>query len=55
MPVIKTLRAYYACKDCGHKGPSVDCSGRTSEECRADCALNTEMKRLWNQHGAKTP
>ena len=47
--------AYYACKDCGHKGPSVDCSGRTSEECRADCALNTEMKRLWNQHGAKTP
>ena len=41
--------AYYACWDCGHKGPAVDCTGRTSEECRADRALNTEMKRLWNE------
>jgi len=40
--------AYYACHDCGHKGPTVDCRGRTSEECRADAALNKEMKRLWN-------
>jgi hypothetical protein len=40
--------AYYCCWDCGHKGPAVDCTGRTSEECRADPALNAEMKRLWN-------
>ena len=40
--------AYYACWDCFHKGPAVDCTGRTSEECRADSALNAEMKRLWN-------
>jgi len=36
------------CWGCGHKGPSVDCTGRTSEDCRADRALNAEMKRLWN-------
>ena len=41
---------YYACGDCGHKGPSVDCTGRTSEECRGDRFLNDEMKRLWNTH-----
>ena len=40
--------AYYCCWGCGHKGPAVDCTGRTSEECRADPALNAEMKRLWN-------
>ena len=39
---------YYACGDCGHKGPSVDCSGRTTDDARTDRALNTEMKRLWN-------
>jgi hypothetical protein len=44
--------AYYACWDCFHKGPAVDCTGRTSEDCRADRALNAEMKRLWN---AQTP
>lgn len=44
--------AYYACWDCFHKGPAVDCTGRTSEDCRADRVLNAEMKRLWN---AQTP
>ncbi len=39
---------YYACWDCGHKGPAVDCTGRTSEDARKDPALNAEMKRLWN-------
>lgn len=39
---------YYRCVDCGHKGPAVDCAGRTSEDARKDIALNTEMKRLWN-------
>ena len=37
------------CCCCGHKGPSVDCSGRTSEDCRQDRTLNAEMKRLWNE------
>ena len=39
---------YYACFACGHKGPAVDCTGRTSEDARQDRALNAEMKRLWN-------
>lgn len=39
---------YYMCWDCGHKGPAVDCTGRTSESVRADRAVNAEMKRLWN-------
>lgn len=38
----------YMCWDCCHKGPAVDCTGRTSEDCRSDRALNAEMKRLWN-------
>lgn len=40
--------AYFVCWDCGHKGPAVDCAGRTSEDARTDPALNAEMKRLWN-------
>lgn len=40
---------YYMCWDCRHKGPAVDCTGRTSEDCRQDRALNAEMKRLWNE------
>lgn len=43
---------YYHCADCGHKGPAVDCTGRTSEEARRDPALNAEMKRLWNSQKA---
>ena len=43
--------AYYECRDCGHEGPAVDCTGRTSEEARLDVTLNKEMKRLWNEQG----
>jgi len=43
--------AYYMCFDCFHKAPAVDCTGRTSEACRADANLNSEMKRLWNGQG----
>lgn len=39
---------YYVCWDCKHRGPAVDCTGRTSEDARQDRALNAEMKRLWN-------
>lgn len=41
-------QCYYMCFDCLHKAPSVDCTGRTKEECGQDRALNDEMKRLWN-------
>ncbi len=37
------------CWDCKHNGPAVDCTGRTSEDARQDRALNTKMKRLWNE------
>ena len=47
-PVALEGPCYYACWDCGHNGPAVDCSGRTSEDCRGDRSLNDEMKRLWN-------
>lgn len=40
---------YYVCWDCRHRGPAVDCSGRNSEDARRDSALNSEMKRLWNE------
>ena len=43
---------YYMCGVCLHKGPAVDCTGRTSEDAGQDRALNAEMKRLWN---AQTP
>lgn len=45
---------YYVCYDCFHKGPAVDCAGRTSEDARQDRALNAEMKRLWNAQAPKT-
>lgn len=40
---------YFICWDCGHKGPSVDCTGRTREDVGQDRALNAEIKRLWNE------
>lgn len=40
--------AYLMCFDCFHKGPSVDCTGRTSEDVARDKAVYDEMKRLWN-------
>lgn len=48
-------QAYYICWDCQHRGPSVDVSGRTSEDASKDRALNTEMKRLWNLQDGGAP
>jgi hypothetical protein len=39
---------YFMCWDCFHKGPAVDCAGRTSEDAGQDRALSAEIKRLWN-------
>jgi hypothetical protein len=39
---------YFMCWTCFHKGPAVDCTGRTREDVGKDRALNAEIKRLWN-------
>lgn len=39
---------YFMCFECGHKGPSVDCSGRTSTEIGQDRQVYAKMKELWN-------
>ena len=44
---------YIMCFDCFYKGPSVDCSGRTSEDVGCDKAVFDEMKRLWREHDYK--
>lgn len=36
------------CRACGHKGPAMDCTGRTSEEAGRDKAVADEVRRLWN-------
>lgn len=39
---------YLMCWDCRHKGPSLDCTGRTSEDVGKDPKVATEVKHLWN-------
>jgi len=39
---------FLMCRDCYHKGPSVDCSGRTSEDVGSDRKVADKVKRLWN-------
>lgn len=39
---------FIACFDCGHNGPSLDCSGRTSEDVGADKYVAAKVKELWN-------
>jgi len=41
------------CRSCGHKGPALDCSGRTSEEVGQSVEAAAEMKRLWNNQTKK--
>lgn len=36
------------CRDCGHKGPSVDVTGRTAEDVGQDKTVADETKKLWN-------
>ena len=40
---------FFMCFNCDHKGPAVNCSGRTAEDVGQDPAVFTEMKRLWNE------
>jgi hypothetical protein len=39
---------FLMCFDCGHKGPAVDCTGRTSADVGKDKVVYAEIKRLWN-------
>jgi hypothetical protein len=40
---------YFMCFDCFHKGPLLDCSGKTSEEVGQDPIIYQKMKDLWNE------
>ncbi len=40
---------YLHCRECSHKGPAVNCSGRTVEEIGQDRTVAAEVKRLWNE------
>ncbi len=39
---------FIMCFDCGHKGPTVDCSGMTRGQVGRSKYLADEVKRLWN-------
>lgn len=39
---------FLMCRDCYHKGPAMDCSGRTSEEVGRDKEVADTVKQLWN-------
>jgi hypothetical protein len=46
------------CRECGHRGPSIDVSGRTKEDVGKDPKVADELKRLWNsqkEREAKNP
>ena len=36
------------CQACFHKGPALDCTGRTAEDVGRDKVVADEVKRLWN-------
>lgn len=40
---------YLMCRDCWHKGPAFDCTGRTSEEVGRDKNVADIVKKLWNE------
>lgn len=40
---------YIACFECFHRGPAMDCSGRTSDDVGRDPAVAEELRRLWNE------
>lgn len=44
---------YIMCFDCLHKGPAMDCTGRTSEEVGQDKQVFKTIKRLWNEQRRK--
>jgi len=43
---------YLCCFDCFHKGPAMDCSGRTAEGVGKCPTAAREIKRLWNEQEA---
>ena len=39
---------YIHCRECSHRGPALDCTGRTAEDVGKDPVIAKEGKRLWN-------
>ena len=39
---------FIMCWDCGHRGPAVDCSGKTLEDVSDNPEINKKMINLWN-------
>lgn len=39
---------FIMCFECGHKGPSVDCAGRSRDDVGQDKNLADTIKSLWN-------
>ena len=44
--------AFMMCRDCAHKGPLVDVTGRTAEDVGRDPIVAKEIKRLWNEQNS---
>ena len=40
--------AFIMCVGCGHKGPEMDCTGRSSDDVGQCAATAKEIRRLWN-------
>lgn len=43
-------QCYIMCCNCGHKGPSVDCSGEDYHTVKADPVTASIIRKLWNLH-----
>ncbi len=41
------------CWECFHKGPALDCTGRTSEEVNSDREVARKVRSLWNEQQEK--
>ena len=44
---------FIMCFDCHHKGPSLDCSGRTSTDIGRDPVVMKKTIKLWNKQEAQ--
>lgn len=47
-PLMLEGPVYVMCRDCGHRGPTMDCSGRTRADVGQDKQVARTIKSLWN-------
>lgn len=40
---------FIMCRDCGHRGPAMDCAGMTRSEVGQSREVADTVKRLWNE------